>query len=192
MSKSNDPSVPDPFDPAALRLPQDFAAAAGVRRLLTTVPVRKPSGQEFVRVHPGEDYRLAAAVLDFKADREAYLVRPEMAAELAGDAAPVLLVTAITRQGVVFLWPAKLPRDDGRSNLWHESALEAVEHATRTWVRVAANQHLGAYELFEATGQLPEPEWPDLPFKELLRIAFRDRLIDRPDHPAVLRLRGAL
>jgi hypothetical protein len=33
----------DPFDLASLRLTQDFAAAVGVKRLLTTVPVKKPS-----------------------------------------------------------------------------------------------------------------------------------------------------
>jgi hypothetical protein len=36
---------------------------------------------------------------------------------------------------------------------------------------------LGAYDVLQATGQLPEPEWPNLPFKELLRIAFKDRFI---------------
>ena len=49
---------------------------------------------------------------------------------------------------------------------------------------------LGAYEVFEATGDLPEPEWPDLPFPEILKIAFRDRIVDRADHPLVQRLRG--
>jgi hypothetical protein len=35
-----------------------------------------------------------------------------------------------------------------------------------------------------------DPEWPRLTFQELLRIAFRDRLVDRLDHPVILRLRG--
>jgi hypothetical protein len=49
---------------------------------------------------------------------------------------------------------------------------------------------LGAYDVFEATGQLGEPEWPTVPFRELLRVAFKDRLIDRADHPVLRRLRG--
>jgi hypothetical protein len=49
---------------------------------------------------------------------------------------------------------------------------------------------LGAYEVFEATGDLPPPEWPDLPFQELVRIAFRDRFITDPGHPVLRRLRG--
>ena len=39
----------DPFDPAALRISQDFAASAGVEQVLATVPVRKPGKQDFVR-----------------------------------------------------------------------------------------------------------------------------------------------
>jgi hypothetical protein len=46
-----EPSAPDPFDPAKLRLPQGFAAATGVKKLLTTVPVRKPIKESFVRTH---------------------------------------------------------------------------------------------------------------------------------------------
>ena len=43
---------PDPFNPDNLRLSQSFAETVGVKKLLTTVPVRKPSPQDFVRVHP--------------------------------------------------------------------------------------------------------------------------------------------
>ena len=55
---------------------------------------------------------------------------------------------------------------------------------------LTANMSLGAYEVFEASGDLPEPEWPDIPFPEILKIAFRDRIVDRADHPLVQRLRG--
>lgn len=41
------PSQADPFaDLGKLRLSQDFAATVGVKKLLTTVPVRKPTGQD--------------------------------------------------------------------------------------------------------------------------------------------------
>ena len=43
---------PNPFDPAALRLDQNFADSAGVQKLIVTVPVRKPHKQDFIRVHP--------------------------------------------------------------------------------------------------------------------------------------------
>jgi hypothetical protein len=62
--------------------------------------------------------------------------------------------------------------------------------AAKRWVRVTANLSLGAYEVFEATGQLGEQSWPSTPFGELLRIAFRDRFISSLDHPVLRRLRG--
>jgi len=48
----------DPFDLASLRLSQDFASAVGVRKLVTTIPVKKPSKEWFVRTHPDPAYWL--------------------------------------------------------------------------------------------------------------------------------------
>jgi hypothetical protein len=182
----------NPFDPASLRLEQNFAETTGVKKLLTTVPVRKPNRQDFVRVHPDGAYRLTpAAIVELKEDREVYLVTPKMAWELPGEFTAAALYTAINRQGVLHLWPVKLPGPDGKHNEWHRSGGEAAERAMQKWLRITANMSLGAYEIFEATGDLPEPIWPDLPFSEILKIAFRDHIVDRPDHPVVQRLRGA-
>ena len=129
-------------------------------------------------------------MLELKEDRETYLVDPALWSELPGEIAPIQLYTAITRQGVLFLWPVRLPGEDGRQMEWHRSAHEAAEMATKAWVKVQANMGLGAYEVFEATGNLPGPEWPEKPFKELLRIAFKGKFIDDINHPALKRLRG--
>ena len=183
--------TPDPFDPAALRLDQSYADTVGVKKLLTTVPVRKPGRQDFVRVHPDPGYRLTpAAIIEVKEDREVYLVIPDMAQALPGEFSTATLFTAISRQGTLFLWPVKLPRPDGRQNEWHRSAAEGAERAMEKWVRVTSSMALGAYEIFEASGELPEPVWPDYSFRQILEIAFRDRVVDRPDHPLVQRLRG--
>jgi len=49
---------------------------------------------------------------------------------------------------------------------------------------------LGAYEVYTAAASWAEPEWPDLPLKEVLRLAFRDKHITTADHPVLKRLRG--
>jgi hypothetical protein len=183
--------IPDPFDPASLRLDPSYADTVGVRKLLVTIPVRKPSRHEFVRVHPDPSYRLTpAAIIELKEEREVYLVTPPMAHELPDEFAPASLFTTINRQGVLFLWPVKLPSSDGKPNEWHRSAAEAAEAAMKGWFRIKANMSLGAYDLFEAKGDLPEPEWPSVPFQEILRIAFRDHCVDREDQPLIQRLRG--
>ena len=38
----------DPFTPEALRLPQSFTEMVGVKKLLRTIPCRKPGPQEFM------------------------------------------------------------------------------------------------------------------------------------------------
>ena len=197
MTKKNpDPHVadgaaPDPFDPATLRISQDFAALADVKPILATVPVRKPNKQDYVRVHPSEDYQLTTALLELKDERrETYLIAPGLMHELFGELVPVTISTAINRQCVVFLWPCRLPDETGRTNSWHESALEAAERAKSKWVRVQADMSLGAYRIWEARGDLPEPEWPEQSLRDLLSIAFKGRYVDSLDHPVLKRLRG--
>jgi hypothetical protein len=125
----------DPFDPAALRLDQSYADTVGVKKLLTTVPVRKPNRQDFVRVHPDPEYRLTpAATIEVKDEGEVYLVTPNIAPGLAGEFSTVSLFTTISRQGTLHLWPVKLPDPDGRYNEWHRSAAEAAERAMSKWV----------------------------------------------------------
>ena len=183
----------NPFDPAALRLDQTFAEGTAVKKLLTTVPVRKPNRQDFVRVHPDHDYRLSpAAIIELRDDREIYLVTPTIAPSLTQELVVTTIFTAINRQGVVFLWPVRLPGPNGKQNAWHSSAELAAETAMRRWVRVTSNMSLGAYEVFEAAANIPEPVWPELSFLELIKIAFQNRLVDRPDHPLVLKLSGAV
>jgi hypothetical protein len=191
---SGDPATagesPDPFDLASLCLSQDFTEAVGVKKLLTTIPTRRPNSQDFVRVHPSPEYRRNLFCIDLKDDRECYAVRPEVAAQLVGETVMKTIFTAITRQGVVFLWPVTIAPPDGKSNEWWRSAREAAELAMKRWVRLRADMSLGAYQIYEAEGQIPEPEWPGLPYQELLRISFKDRLVDRVDHPVAQQLRG--
>jgi len=189
---SNESSDRDLFDLERLRLSQNFADVVGVKKKTITVPVRKPHRQLFFRVHPDESWRLETAVLVVKEDRETYLVDPTLWAELSGEIVPTVLFTTISRQGVIFLWPIRLPGEDGRHDAWNSSALEAAQLATEEWIRLAANMHLGAYEVFVATGDLPEPEWPEVSFQDLLKIAFKDKFIQGLDHPAIRALQGEL
>ena len=185
-------TVPNPFDPASLRLSQDFAANLGVKKQLLSVPVRKPYGAWFVRVHPGPDYRLETMVIDLKEDREIYLVDKPLWSALAGEStlSPRALFTAVNRHGDVFLWPVRLPGPDGKIDEWSRTALEAAMLAQNSWVRVTANLSLGAYEVHVATGSLPEPTWPESSFADLANIAFKGKFITSLDHPVLRKLRG--
>ena len=184
--------VVDRFDPKRLRLSQDFAAQLGVRKKLITVPVKKPPKEWWVQVHPDDDYHIETAVLELKEEREVYLVDPSLWEELSTEStfSPRAIYTAINRQGVPFLWPIRMPGPDGKLDEWNRSAFVAAETARGRWVRVQANMSLGAYEVWEASAKLPDPQWPEQAFPDLLRTAFKDRYIDDLQHPVLTRLRG--
>jgi hypothetical protein len=177
-------------DLEAIRLSPDAAATAGTREVLRHVPVRKPNRNEFVRVHPDADMALATGVFVDREEQEVFFVIPELRAELAGELKPVLLVTTISRQGVVFLWPVPLPDEGGRRNAWSETAREACELAKTTWIRMPPDMSLGAYRIFKAEGQLSGPVWPEKTLPDLLKLGFKDRIVDSEDHPVIRRLRG--
>jgi hypothetical protein len=178
------------FDPSALRLSQNFSEATGVKKLVTTIPIRKPNKQDFIRVHQDPAFRLETAILELKEERESYLVAPDLWPELSGELTPKVLFTAINRQKVLFLWPIRLPGEEGRHDEWNASALEAATMAQKDWIRISANMNLGAYEVFQSSGSLSEPEWPDIDFTKILETAFKGRYITDLEHPALRRLRG--
>jgi len=183
----------DPFDLNRLRINQDFTETIGVKKSLLTVPVRKPSTtQTFVRVHPDTAYRAKFAILEQKEQRTSYVVLPEIAEQIPGEVAVKMLFTTIDRQGVLSLWPIRLPGPDGRLDAWNRSALDAAQMAMTRWIRLKPNMGLGAYEVFEATAALPDPEWPAHSFRDLVEIAFKDLLIAALDHPVLRTLRGEL
>ena len=153
--------------------------------------VRRPGGHTFVRVHPSSDYRFPVDLIEVPDEEESYLISSnEVSAALDEVRKPCMLYTAITRQGNVFLWPVKLPRSGKKLVAWHTSATEAAEKGMKDWVRVNADMELGAYKITVARGAIPEPEWPNLTFEELLEIAFRDRIVSSLSHPLVPRYLG--
>jgi hypothetical protein len=179
----------DPFDPEALRV--NALADIDVEKILTAVPVRRPNRTEFFRVHP--EYVTDTLVLerDDGLDHETYLVQREMQDLVSHELRRVRLFTVINKRGTVFLWPAKLPREDSDAGRrWAETALQAADQAKKLWVKMAGNRDLGGYEIFRAKGDLGEPQWPAKTFRDLIEIAFRDRLIDRPEHPVIRELNG--
>lgn len=182
----------NPFDLGKLKLSQDFGSSGGgVKKKLTMVPVRKPNKQTFFRVIPGDDFRIMTAILEIKDDgSDIYLIAPSLHDELVEDMNVVQIVTTIDRQNNVVLWPIKMPRADGRSNSWNESAMAAAQHAEKQWIRLVPNMSIGAYDVLVAKKDFPDPEMPEVSFQKLIEMAFKDRFIDSMGHPILRKLRG--
>ena len=178
------------FDMASVRLSQDFQSKVGSQKATLTVPVKKPDKHWWFYIHPEEPWRLQAALIEFRDDNQVFLVHMDLLGELVGEWAPKLLVAAQTRQGTIFLWPIKLPDEEGRLDSWNQSALDIVEEYAGRWIRVTSNRQLGAYEPTKSTVDIQPPTWPGEGFEKLVERAFKGKIIDTPDHPVIQRLRG--
>jgi hypothetical protein len=181
----------DPF--AEYRLSQDFVQSAGVKKLLTMVPVRKPNPQKFIRVHPSPNFRRDFAALQLKEEGEIFFLTPAVAEQMPGECHVVTLFTVITRQSVLTLWPCRVPVAEGRrhrANAWHQSAMDAALKAMSEWIRVQANMSLGGFEQIAPEHKIPEPQWPDVDYDTLLQIGIRSMLINSIEHPVIQELHG--
>ena len=72
------------------------------------------------------------------------------------------------------------------------SAWILLGEAQQHWVRVQSNQALGAYEVYEAQGELTDPVWPEESWQKLVHVAFKGKIIDTHDHIVLQKLRGEL
>lgn len=178
------------FDPMKLRISQRFGDNQDVRRILVSVPIRKPHRQEFFRTHPDLAMSIEVALLDLREERQVYLVDPELAPYLPGEAVAKLLIATITSHGAIFLWPVKLPDERGRLDSWNETALAVTARAKFKWIRLVPNMGASTYDVIEAANTFPDPTWPEVTLQSLLEMGFKDRFIDDIDHPVLRRLRG--
>jgi hypothetical protein len=64
--------------------------------------------------------------------------------------------------------------------------------AMKSWTRLKPAE--GFYEILVSENpMLPEPEWPtDLNMAALLRLGFKDKFIDSPDHEVIKMLAGRI
>ena len=181
---------PDPFDPESLRLPQDFSAALGVRKVLT-VQVRKPAKEWFMRVHPDPAYHLQTALIELKEARESYLVSQHLWWRPRGREHPHPANVVSRGQS-----PARrvLLADPTPWNGWSHRYLVEIRPRSSTDGR----EHVGASHAESSLAgtnvhyaeHAIDPVWPGQSMSALLRTAFKDRYIDTLEHPILRQLRG--
>ena len=181
----------DPFDLQALR---EAPILAKVKPRRLHIPVRRrPNRHDFVRTHPNPEYRINLPIFRGRSDgddEEMYYVVPAMVAEMPNECQPYTAFTAVNLRGSVFLWLVPFPPDDRQPNAWLVTNRECAEAAINKWVRVASNRDDGCYHAIEYEGPPVEPMFPPETFRELLMLGFKNRVVDRPDHPIILKLRG--
>jgi len=183
-----------PYQPEDLWInPSVIHGGGAVKKILTTVPIRRPNKHEFFRVRAGEEYWRPVAFLEL--GRDLFLVHPQVAQHLdPDDFFYAYLCLAISKSGLPFFWPVKVPSAERRNN-WNESALAVAKLAVDRWIKLRSRQEDGRgggfYEGEEPIFNFKDPVWPNLTLKELYDIAFKGgRIIDRMDHEAIQKLTG--
>jgi hypothetical protein len=73
---------------------------------------------------------------------------------------------------------------------WYESALSIAEDAKTHWVKMVSDREASSYFAVKAFGDLGQPQWLDLSFRDLIYKAFRVYIIDSLDHPVIREING--
>jgi hypothetical protein len=181
--------APDPFDFKQIRLGGRDGEGVVIKKPLVTVPVRVPSKKTWFRCHPDPAHKIEVGIVELEDTSEDYLLSgADVYAAMEGLYTPVMLRTAMTSRRVLFLMKSKLPRTDGLGASWALSAAAAGDQAAQCWVRMQSNKDLGAYEVYEATGKIEDPVWPEENLRQLMKIAFHNRIITDLDHPVTKEL----
>lgn len=175
---------------AAVRLNQNFADNYGVKRQLTKVIVGKVPKEQFYRVHPDPTYQLPTKILEFKSERETYLLHPSVWDLIPDLAKSVTLRMAVDLAGNVYLIPVPFPDAFGRSNPWTEALIAAIAKAEDHWIRTSANMATQSYDMLVAEAFKDAPKWPECSFDEVVNVAFRGRYIETAEHPLIKKLLG--
>ncbi len=120
----------------------------------------------------------------------AHEVRRGETIRLWDEIQPVMLFTAVNRDGEVFIWPVRLPRGDGRTDQFMVSDMEAAQAAERKWTRRQWVPENKSHKNTISKNLTDEPMWPEIDFPELIKTGFKDKYLYNLDHPVLKRLRG--
>lgn len=163
----------------------DGAAAGGGRKgNQTSIPVRTPDRQWWVRTHrdPSMSVPVDILIVNGGENEGTWYLDPEteFPDELDQYIRPAKLVRSITHDGTEFFYlvkeSAKCPK---------ESVRRCIAAAWESWIQVRWNPTAKGYDYVRARKLRREPAWSSDTMDELLDKAFGDRYIDRADHTVV-------
>jgi hypothetical protein len=177
------------------------AAVANVETLQTALPHHSISqAKDFVRLHPNEDTHWSPELcfvnvpIKGQSRDTLHLIDEELAMRFLPSARILRfrMVLATIPGDKFFLCHVPTRNTD---NSWNESNLKGCEQAKTLWTTVSSRKEEGvdAYKIDCARNAdaFPEPQWPTQSLNDLIGVTFAGRMIEREDHPGLLRLIGA-
>jgi hypothetical protein len=192
------PDNADKFDLS--RFKSEPASEASVDTLTDELPHHSVAqAKDFVRLHPDEAYwsdEWCFVNVPIKGEKrkQLHMIDRELARAFVaeGSIQRFRLVLATKPLDVFFL--AHVPTRN-LDNSYNSSNRAGCERAKTTWVQLTRQRedNKETYKITAARDHdaFPEPKWPTQSLDELIVRTFAGCLIDREDHPALLRLIGA-
>ncbi len=153
----------------------------------TTVPVRTPDRQWWIRAHRDPQMQVPVDILVITGGEHegTWFLDPEVEfpPELDQYVKPAILTRCITHDGTEFFYLSKQSAKSPK-----ESIRRCIQAAREGWIQVRWNPTSKGYEFERARRLKREPAWSNDTLDELLEKAFGDRYVDRRDHPTINRL----
>jgi hypothetical protein len=177
------------------------AAMASVATLQTALQHHKLSdAKDFVRLHPNEqEYwspELCFVNVPIKGQKRdtLHLIDEDLAMRYLPSARILRFRLALATKPYDAFFLCQVPTRN-EDNSWNASNLQACQQAKTHWTSASSRKEEGveAYKVDFARDQdaYPEPNWPTQSLNDLIGVTFAGRMIDREDHPGLLRLIGA-
>src|SRR6516162_2278056 len=200
----------DQPEPISIAKPDEFnldkfkstrsATMANVETLLSALPHHRISdAKDFVRLHSSERYwsdELCFVHVPTKGAKKdvMHLIAENLAMQYLESAVIKRFRLALATKPNDRFFLCHVPTQN-LDNLWNETNLAGCELAKTRWTQVTSRGDEGVegYKTTFAREQdaFPEPQWPTQSLVELIAKTFEGRMIDRADHPGLLRLVGA-
>jgi hypothetical protein len=176
-------------------------ALANVETLPTELKVHNiAAAKDFVRLHPNEESywspELCFVNVPVKGQKRdtLHLIEEDLALQYIqpGRILRYRLALATKPYDVFFL--CQMPSRN-LDNEWNRAAVKACEQAKTLWTIVVSRKEEGVetykVDYSRDPDAFPEPKWPTLTLNELILTRFSGLVIDKEDHPGLLRLVGA-
>jgi hypothetical protein len=172
-----------------------------VTTLQTALPHYKISdAQDFVRLHPREeDYwsdEFCFVNVPIKGQKREtlHLIDEEIAMKYLPSARIQRFRLALATKPLDVFFLCHIPTRN-LDNKFNETSLIGCEQAKTLWTEVTSRKDEGVDEYKSRASKdkdaFADPEWPKQTLDDLIKITFAGHMIDREDHPALLRLIGA-
>lgn len=176
------------------------AALANVETLLTALPHHPIShAKDFVRLHSDEEKYWSSELCFVNVPIQGskrdilHLIDEDLGMRFLEPARILRFRLALATKPHDIFFLAHVPTRN-LDNLWNSSNVQACERAKTLWVMVTSLKEAGIenYRVTAAMDQdaFPPPKWPTQSLAELISVTFAGRMIEREDHPGLLRLLG--